>query len=490
MRIVRSLLRSGMRVITFSLVLSADVSAQAARLAVCQSASEPATPKNAPLMTKVIAQLGDSAAIGSLRSIRYTSALSMGTDANQVKIQTTLTRVYPDRLVLITRAPGQTESYIVASPAGAFVQIGGQKTNLPEEMRDALLKTVRLDAFYVSQNADSGRVTVTDTGTKRIGGIAAAVLSLNVDGAEATWYVGRADGRLLRTTEKVPVMGGMVDLVSDYSDWRSCDGLMVPFQRDITQGEKASQEEILTVELNPGMSVLPATGSVVDASSGEAHPSSVQVQSKPSPTVDLGAVPSSGQTPSPSLAQTQIQPKPFGFEMGMTREQIIKLVGQNAVQKDQDDALALTTAPTPHPDFDAYIVYISPAHGVLKVVATSTTISVNDEGDQLTTEFNRVLASLISKYGPPSRKFDYVNGDDTNKESQFWMMTLLQGERTLEASWNYTQDEPVGGGSTLTGISLQAKALGLNKGYVVVAYEFPGWNAYVDSRKAKQDSVF
>ena len=120
-------------------------------------------------------------------------------------------------------------------------------------MRDELLKTVRLDRFYVGQNIGSSKVTVTDTGTERIGDVEAAALHLNVEEAEATWYVDRANGRLLRTVAKVPVMGTMVDSVVDYSDWRNCDGLMISFQRAITQGGKASQEKVLAVELNPAV---------------------------------------------------------------------------------------------------------------------------------------------------------------------------------------------------------------------------------------------
>jgi hypothetical protein len=275
MRISGGHLRASMGLVALSLVLSADLYAQAAHVAVCQAAPEPATSNNASLVGKVVDALGYATTLASLKAIRYTTAISAGTDANPVKVQVTQTRVYPDRLVLVTRIPGGAESYVEASPAGAFTQLsGGQKTNLPEAMRDELLKTVRLDRFYVGQNVGSRNVTVTDTGTERIGDVEAAVLRLNVEGAEATWYVSRADGRLVRTVAKVPVMGGMVDSVVDYSDWRNCDGLTIPFQRAITQGEKASQEKVVTVELNPSTTALRPADSAAGASSGQ-RPSSL-----------------------------------------------------------------------------------------------------------------------------------------------------------------------------------------------------------------------
>jgi hypothetical protein len=251
--------------------VSASLYAQSRHLAVCQTpAAMPVTPSNASLMSKVAASLGDPNALASLKAIRYTEEISAGASASAVGVEVIQTRIYPDHLVLITHTPGGLESHLEASPAGAFMQVsGGPKTNLSGEMSDELLKIVRLDRFYVGQNIGRGKVTVTETGTERIGDVEAAALRLNVDGAEATWYVDRADGRLLRTVEKVPASGGMVNSVVDYSDWRNCDGLMVSFQRAITQGGKASQQKVLTVELNPSVTLLLPADSVAAASSGQ-----------------------------------------------------------------------------------------------------------------------------------------------------------------------------------------------------------------------------
>lgn len=268
MRIVREHLRSSMGVMALSLALSSTLFGQAGHVAVCQVASVPAISNNAPLMEKFVAELGDTTALASLKAIRYTIAVSTGTGANLVNAEVTQTRVFPDRLVMITRILGGTESesYLEVSPSDAFVLSEGSKTSLPEAMRIELLNTVRLDRFYVGQNIGSSKVTVTDTGTERIGDVGAAALRLNVEGAEATWYVGRADGRLLRTVTKVPTVDGMVDLVVDYSDWRNCDGLTVSFQRAITQGGMVSHEKVLRVELNPNMTALPPADSVAAAS--------------------------------------------------------------------------------------------------------------------------------------------------------------------------------------------------------------------------------
>ncbi len=209
---------------------------------------------SASLVSRVVASLGDPHVLASLKAIRYTTEISAGTDANTVKVEVTQTRIYPDRLVLITHRPGGLETHLEASPAGAFTQVsGGPKINLPAETRDELLKIVRRDRFYIGQNVSRGKVTVTESGTERIGDVETTVLRLKVDGADATWYVSRADGKLLRTVAKVPAATGLVESVVDYSDWRSCDGLVIPFQYAITEGGKFSRARVLTVELNPNM---------------------------------------------------------------------------------------------------------------------------------------------------------------------------------------------------------------------------------------------
>lgn len=255
---LRQYLRASLEIVLIYLTLTVSLFAQSAHLAVCQTpAAMPTSPQNAPLISKVVAALGDPNALASLKAIRYTAELSAGTtSAAAVRVEMIQTRIYPDHLMLITHTPGGPENHLEASPAGAFTQVSGRpKTNLPGAMSDELLKIVHLDRFYVGQNILSGKVSVTETGTERIGDVEAAALRLNVDGAEATWYVDPKDGRLLRTVEKVHLTDSMVDPVADYSDWRNCDGLMVSFQRDHTQGEKVSREKVLTVELNPSIAV-------------------------------------------------------------------------------------------------------------------------------------------------------------------------------------------------------------------------------------------
>jgi hypothetical protein len=228
--------------------------AQDSHPAVCrESPFSPIPPVNGPLLGKVVASLGDPRVLASLRGIRYTAELSPENDPTK-KIQMTLTRAYPDHVVVVTHIAGLAETRLEVSPVVAFKQVsGGEKTDLAAEMKDELLKVARLDRYYVGQNIGSGKITVTETGTEMIDGVEATALRVTVEGAEAMWFVDGANGRLLRTIIKVPSNGERVDQQVDYSDWRNCDGLMVPFRETITKSGKVGVGRTLTVELNPNL---------------------------------------------------------------------------------------------------------------------------------------------------------------------------------------------------------------------------------------------
>jgi len=186
-------------------------------------------------------------------------------------------------------------------------------------------------------------------------------------------------------------------------------------------------------------------------------------------------------------ARIPAQGGPFGFDRGMTRAQVIALVGQDAVdiEHSKDDLLRLKTAPKPHPAFDSYLLIISPEQGLLKVLGSGKTVDVGDDGADLKQAFEVVVDGLTQKYGAPTRTFDFCNGGTGCSDQQYWMMGLLQKNRKLEDFWEL-QGNPV----HVTIIDLEATALSMNSGYVSLGYEFEGWSQYVDEKKAKQNQSF
>jgi hypothetical protein len=109
----------------------------------------------------------------------------------------------------------------------------------------------------------------------------------------------------------------------------------------------------------------------------------------------------------PVLAQTASQ-GPFGFHRGMTREEVVQAVGTGAVDAaSSNDLLKLSVAPKPYNGFAWYRLTISPAEGVLKIVAVGKDIQSNGFGTDIQEEFNRIYKGVQGVYGPPTKAFDF-----------------------------------------------------------------------------------
>ena len=64
------------------------------------------------------------------------------------------------------------------------------------------------------------------------------------------------------------------------------------------------------------------------------------------------------------------------------------------------------------------------------------------------------------------------------------MMGLLKEERHLASTW----ETPLP--NHINDIVIEAKALSQEKGYIILTYEFDGWDAYVDAKKKQAGTVF
>ncbi len=171
------------------------------------------------------------------------------------------------------------------------------------------------------------------------------------------------------------------------------------------------------------------------------------------------------------------QPEPFGFKQGMTKSQIIALVGEKAVAAIDGDVLVLTKAPNAKPGIDKYWVIVSDTTGLAKVQVTTKNVKTNSFGEALQGEFKGLQATLESQYGEVDT-IDSLQPGSTWDDPRDWMAGLLHDERVLAAVWK------------LEGISIleQAVALSSNEGYVRVVYEFPNFHAWKQDHEERKSS--
>lgn len=166
---------------------------------------------------------------------------------------------------------------------------------------------------------------------------------------------------------------------------------------------------------------------------------------------------------------------PFGFEKGMSREQVIKLVGQAAVrdrQRSEPDTLIVTTAPKPKTGLDGYILVFSPTVGLLKIIGFQSVGGASGIAldAKLLEMFQQNVSALTRQYGKPAG------------------IGPPSGPGSMAAVWSVRP--PV---NNVARAQVEIRALNYHQehpdsieGYLNIGYEFVGWSEYAAKRTAAQ----
>ena len=219
-------------------------------------ASEPAASKptasNAEgkaLAAKVAAAMGGLPKLHSIKAIHVNIAESDGGGTpNPVDV----TLAFPDRMHVDVQTP-QGALTIVATPDDAFMTMAGMGSrSMPPAQKNEMLSQLHHDLVYVAQHADDPAFTFTAAGTEKIGEVDAAILDIGGAIPWVRWYIDPKTGYILREKYKAIGQTGPFDGESNLSDWRTVDGLTMPYKHQNKQnGQETSNAEMKKVELNP-----------------------------------------------------------------------------------------------------------------------------------------------------------------------------------------------------------------------------------------------
>jgi hypothetical protein len=157
---------------------------------------------------------------------------------------------------------------------------------------------------------------------------------------------------------------------------------------------------------------------------------------------------------------------PFGIEQGqpLSSLKVLKHVRGNYYT---------VTVPSPHSNFEAYTVLVTPEDGVCKIAAIGKTLEGDAEGYEARRVYDNLKAGLQAKYGK-SKDFDFLHSGSIWNKPNEWAMSLKQKERSLSSFWDQES------GSTLppdiNSIMLDANAVSSTGTYVNVSYEFSNFS--------------
>lgn len=183
---------------------------------------------------------------------------------------------------------------------------------------------------------------------------------------------------------------------------------------------------------------------------------------------------------------------PFGFEYGMTKAQVLAIVGQQNVLKDQDFLLRVASAPKPDDRFEAYLLLISPDRGLLKIIATGKTIDTSVLGTELRVNFGAMRDSISKKYGPPTNSYDALQPGSHMDAPGAFTESLRLKKRVLACNWDVDAEKRKKAGSEadhIIGVILETKGLRRNAGWLELTYEFEGFSQFYEEMTKKTEQV-
>ena len=211
--------------------------------------SSASNPEGKALAAKVAAAMGGLPKLKSIKAMHVSIAES---DNGGPPSPVDVTLAFPDRMHVEVQTP-QGALTIVTTPDEAFMSMAGMGSRgMPPAQKTEMLSQLHHDLVYVAQHADDPAVTFTAAGTEKIGDVDAAILDIGGAIPSVRWYIDPKTGYILREKYKAMGQAGPFEGETDLADWRTVDGLTMPYKHQNKQdGKETSTAEFKKIDLNP-----------------------------------------------------------------------------------------------------------------------------------------------------------------------------------------------------------------------------------------------
>ena len=219
-----------------------------------KSSPAASNPEGKALAAKVATAMGGLPKLQSIKTMRVSMTQS---EAGGQPAQIEAMFAFPDSMHIDVQMPqggmAQGTLTIVASPSAAFMSMPGMGSrSMPPDQKAEMLSQLHHDLVYVAQHADDPSFTFAAAGTEKVGDVDAAILDIGGAVPWVRWYIDPKTGYVLREKYKGVGQSGPFDGESDLFDWRTADGLTMPYKHENKQnGEQTSTAEFKKIELNP-----------------------------------------------------------------------------------------------------------------------------------------------------------------------------------------------------------------------------------------------
>ena len=214
-----------------------------------ESKSPASDPDGVALAHKVANAIGG---LDKLKAVKAMHVVVSESEPGGTPSPVDITLAFPDSMHVNVQTP-QGDLTIVTTPEDAFMSMGTMGSrSMPPEQKAEMLSQIHHDTVYIAQHAGDPTFTFTSAGTEQIGDVKADII--DIDGAIPwiRWYVDPKTGYILREKYKAMGQTGQFDGETDLSDWRTADGLTLPYlHKNKQNGKETSIVEYKKVEINP-----------------------------------------------------------------------------------------------------------------------------------------------------------------------------------------------------------------------------------------------
>ena len=210
-------------------------------------------PEGKAMAAKVADALGGEPKLQSVKAVKSSFTVTQQTGPMQGTIQIESTIVYPDH----SRADIQTPQggfSMITTPDAAFGVAQGQTHDFPASRKNDSLEQIRRDPIYLAQHITDPAFSFASAGTDKTGGTETTMVDVSGPGVTMRWFVDPQTGKIVRETYKAVGQSGPYDGETAFSDWKTVDGMNLPFHRANKQnGQDSSSVQYSSFEFNPAV---------------------------------------------------------------------------------------------------------------------------------------------------------------------------------------------------------------------------------------------
>ncbi len=236
---------------SFGAVTNLDISIPETAPGAASKKATESNPEGLALVAKVVAALGGADKVQAVKSLSTKATAIRKTPMGEIPIEVETVTVFPDTSYQKLQTP-MGDRLVVMSPGASFMGIGGQTGDMPAALKEDSLKQLKRGLLYVAQHASDPKYIFVANGSEKIGDVEAKIVDIDADGAETRWFVDPQSGKVLRTTFHAGGGGGPALQQQDNSDWRTVDGISLPFKQAVkVDGQDAGSNEVKELLINP-----------------------------------------------------------------------------------------------------------------------------------------------------------------------------------------------------------------------------------------------